>query len=146
MHIDSANAVHVIGNVAAEPRLSETRNGATNLRLRVVVKEQFSGRDGQTRDKDTYLGAVVWGRQAQTLQAQLTIGTTVQLIGSLTSWKPEDASDYKVEIKAMSVNIVAQNAQLCAAGASGAAAVMAAVAAPVPASVPADDFADDLPF
>jgi single stranded DNA-binding protein len=146
MYIDSANAVHVVGNLAAEPRLSTTQNGAMNLRLRVVVKEQFTGRDGQTRDKDTYLNAVVWGKQCQALQAKLTLGSTVQLVGSLTSWKPQDSTDWKTEIKAQSVNVVGQDLQLRSAASAGAAGVVAAVSRKPSAPLPADDFSDDLPF
>lgn len=103
------NRVLLIGDVASEPRFKLTpEKRLPRLWFRVRTEERLLDPDGREHARKAFHSVVVWGAQAQALQAFLRVDHRVAVDGKLASRSYELAGQkrYETEIVASSVVVL----------------------------------------
>lgn len=132
------NKVILIGNLAADPEVRETRSGIPMCSFRLAVKRDYTNRNG-TAETD-FLTVVAWRQLADLCAKYLSKGRCAAIEGSIhtRSYEAQDGSRRTV------TEIVADNIEFLSARESAPAAAKAPVPSNAPSFVPYED--DDLPF
>lgn len=96
------NSVHLIGTLTQAPEMKYTAGGLAILELNLAGSDRVLGNDGQLRDLTWYQRASVFGKQAEYLSEQLSVGTPVFVDGRLNYRTWDDQAGQKRS--ALSVN------------------------------------------
>lgn len=89
------NSVQLIGTLTQAPEMKYTAGGLAILELNLAGSDKIIGNDGQPRDLAWYQRASVFGKQAEYLSEQLSLGTPVFVEGRLNYRTWEDQSGQK---------------------------------------------------
>ncbi len=129
------NRTILLGNLTRDPELRYIPNGSAVANLRLAINRTYKNQAGEQKEEVTYVGIVVWGKQAENCAEFLAKGSPVFIEGRLQSrqWETEDGQKRSV------LEVVADRVQFLGRkrSASG-----PEENAPVPAA-PADE---DIPF
>lgn len=77
------NSVTLAGELGEEPELRFTQQNKPVLNLRLITTEDYTGRDGEQRDRTDWHSVVVWGKRAEDLAAVLHKGAALYVEGQL---------------------------------------------------------------
>ena len=89
----SVNKVILIGNLCADPTLTETPNGVAVCKFSIAVSRDYSNADG-SRETD-FFNIVVWRGRAENCAKYLKKGNKVAIVGSLQNRSYEDKDGVK---------------------------------------------------
>ena len=98
------NSVQLIGTLTQAPEMKYTAGGLAILELNLAGSDRVIGNDGQPRDLTWYQRVSVFGKQAEYLSEQLSVGTPVFVEGRLNYRTWDDQSGQKRS--ALGVNAV----------------------------------------
>ena len=100
--MSGVNKVILIGNIAADPEVRTTPQGATVANLRLAVSETWKDQQGQRNEKTEWVNLVLWRQQAEIAQKHLRKGSKVYAEGKLQtrSWddKQTGAKRYATDV------------------------------------------------
>jgi len=99
------NKVFLLGEIADEPQLKETKSGAALAPFTIITRENFIGKDGNPKSIKNYHRCVAWGKIAEDVKG-MKQGDIVVIEGSIQNrkWQKQDGSfSYMTEIRAMAV-------------------------------------------
>jgi single-strand DNA-binding protein len=131
------NRVILMGNLTRDPELRYIPNGQAVANLRLAINRTYKTQAGEQKEEVTYVGVVVWAKQAEACAEYLSKGSPVFVEGRLQSrqWETEDGQKRSVlEVVADRVQFLGRKKE------AGAAPAEDGPAHPGPA---ADD---DIPF
>lgn len=99
------NFVVIRGNLGRDPEVKYTTNGTAIARFSVAVNEEWTGADGQTKAKTSWIDCQAWSGLAEKLAAHYRKGTTVVVNGRLTvdSWEKDGKKFSKMLVTAETV-------------------------------------------
>ncbi len=100
------NNVQLVGTVTQAPEMKYTAGGLAILELNLAGSDHVIGNDGQPRDLTWYQRATVFGKQAEYLSEQLTVGSTVFVDGRLNYRTWDDQSGQKRSALSINANRV----------------------------------------
>ena len=63
----SYNKVILMGNLTRDPELRSLPSGMSVARIGIAVHRRYSGKDGEMKEEVTYVYAVAFGKQADTI-------------------------------------------------------------------------------
>lgn len=89
------NSVQLAGTLTQAPEMKYTASGLAILELNLAGNDQVVGSDGQLRELAWYHRVSVFGKQAEYLAEQLSVGTPVFVDGRLNYRTWEDQSGQK---------------------------------------------------
>jgi single-strand DNA-binding protein len=140
----SVNKAIIVGNLGADPELTQTSSGTSVCNLSIATNERWTDRSGQKQERTEWHRVVVFGRQAENCNRYLEKGRQVYIEGRIQTrkWEDKDGNNrYTTEIVALTV-------QFLSGGSSGGGG--GGYDSPPP---PSDDFAggggfddDEIPF
>ncbi len=87
------NKCVLIGNLCADPELSETKSGVAVCKFNIAVNRQFANSNGE-RETD-FINIVAWRGQAENCGKYLHKGSKVAVCGSIQTSNYEDKSGNK---------------------------------------------------
>src|SRR4051812_34027498 len=99
----SVNKVILVGNLGRDAELRYTPGGAAVATLNLATTEVWNDKGGQRKEKTEGHRIVLWGKQAESLQENLTKGKQIYVEGRLQTrqWDDKDGNKkYTTEIKA----------------------------------------------
>lgn len=102
------NVVFLIGNLVADPEMSEAANQQNRCTFRIAVNREYLNKETGNRDAD-YLRIVSWGGLADVCMRHLRKGKKVAVKGSLKGRsipREDGTSFYTTEIKADTVEFL----------------------------------------
>lgn len=107
----SINKVILVGNLGADPTVSNTQNGAKIVNLRLATSDSWKDKTtGERKDRTEWHRVVIFNPQlADTAEKYLRKGSKVYLEGQLQtrSWKDNNGNDrYTTEVVLQSFNSV----------------------------------------
>lgn len=97
------NKVFLIGNLCADPQLTETSNGIKICRFTIAVNRNYSSADGE-RQTD-FFNCIAWRGLAETIARYTHKGDKVAVSGSIELRNYEDSQG----VKRTAVDIVVQD-------------------------------------
>ncbi len=130
-----------MGNLTRDPELRYLPNGSAVANLRMAINRTYKSQTGEMKEEVTFVGVVVWGKQAENCAEYISKGTPIFVEGRLQSrqWETEDGQKRSV------LEVVADRVQFLGKKRSEDGTVSAdepaAAAAPAPAASE-----DDIPF
>lgn len=132
------NRVILMGNLTRDPELRYIPNGQAVVNLRLAINRTYKTQAGEQKEEVTFVGIVVWAKQAEACAEYLSKGSPVFVEGRLQSrqWETEDGQKRSV------LEVVADRVQFLGRKKEAGAAAPAEEAAAHPG--PAVD--DDIPF
>lgn len=89
------NNVQLVGTLTQAPEMKYTAGGMALLELNLAGSDHVIGSDGQARDLAWYQRVTVFGKQAEYLSEQLSLGSTVFVEGRLNYRTWDDPSGQK---------------------------------------------------
>ena len=100
--MSGVNKVILIGNIAADPEVRTTPQGATVANLRLAVSETWKDQQGQRQERTEWVNLVLWRQQAEIAQKYLRKGSKIYAEGKLQtrSWddKQTGAKRYATDV------------------------------------------------
>ena len=87
------NFVQLIGNLGADPVVRDTKNGKV-ARFSLATTEYYR-ENGKMNSKTEWHTVVAWNSNAEMVERKCTKGSSVTLLGKLTSRSYEDQSKVK---------------------------------------------------
>jgi len=75
----------IIGNLGRDPEMRYTPSGQAVTNFSVATNRQYTGSDGQRVDETIWFRISAWGRQAETCNQYLKMGSKVLVEGRLTA-------------------------------------------------------------
>ena len=139
------NRVILMGNLTRDPELRFIPNGSAVANLRIAVNRTYKSQSGEQREEVTYVGIVVWGKQAENCNEYLSKGSPVFIEGRLQSrqWETEDGQKRSVlEVVADRVQFLSRRRDDASTG--GGAAPTSPAGGASSGNAPGSD--DDIPF
>jgi single-strand DNA-binding protein len=100
--VGSVNKVILIGNLGRDAELRSTPSGASVSTFSMATTENWNDKSGQKQEKTEWHRIVVWGKQAESLQAYLVKGKQIYVEGRLQTrqWDDKDGNKrHTTEIK-----------------------------------------------
>lgn len=94
------NSAILVGDVSDRPEMRQTQNGKMYAYLRVRTREQYTKFDGSPGESVEWHTVKIWGKTAQQAVNTLSIGSIVEVVGSIRSFKDADDTRRLWEIKA----------------------------------------------
>lgn len=91
----SLNSVSLSGNIAQEPKLSQTKTGTEMLTFSIAVRESYKdSKTGEWQSRPNFFDCVMWGLRATSVSRYLSKGAKVSVHGRLkqNSWTAEDGT------------------------------------------------------
>jgi single-strand DNA-binding protein len=116
------NRVLLMGNLTRDPELRYIPSGSAVANLRMAINRTYKSQTGETKEEVTYIGVVVWGKQAENCSEYLAKGSPIFVEGRLQSrqWETEDGQKRSVvEVVADRVQFLARKKDSAAAAPSG---------------------------
>lgn len=97
--MDGINAVHISGNLGADPELRSVGSGTALCRLRVAVNTTKKIND-EWRDHTEWVSVVVWGKLGEIVAKTLRKGAGVTVAGELRTrtWDKDGQKRYSTEV------------------------------------------------
>ena len=95
------NRCEFIGNLGADPKVSQTQNGNRVANLSLAVNESWKDKDGQKQERTTWVPVVVWGKLVDIVERYLKKGSRVYIAGKFTvrKWQDQNGNDrYSTEV------------------------------------------------
>lgn len=104
----SVNSVAITGNLGKDPEFSRTASGMEILNFSLAVNERRKGASGEWEDYTNWIGVVVFGKRAISLNNLLTKGTKVAVQGKLRyqTWEKDGYRHSKVSVVADEIDIM----------------------------------------
>lgn len=101
----SNNTVILAGNMTKDLELRFTNNGTPVANGRVAVTDRFTNRNGEQRERTTYVNFVLWGDLAMHAAASVGKGSHVSLRGRLDirEYEVNGERRYSTEIVAVDI-------------------------------------------
>ena len=105
--VGSINKVILVGNLGAEPKISNTQNGAKIVNLNIATSETWKDKlSGERKERTAWHRVVIFNPQlADIAERYFRKGSTVYLEGQLQTRKWEDANGQEKD----STEVVLQN-------------------------------------
>jgi single-strand DNA-binding protein len=93
------NMVMLVGNLGADPELTQTAKGAV-LKMRLATTEVYFDKENQKQERTEWHTIKTWGSRAEGLSKILGKGEKLAVIGRLesSSWEKEGQKHYKTEV------------------------------------------------
>lgn len=127
------NRITVMGNLGKQPELRYLNDGTATTTVHIAYSEKYPDREtGRWREKTEWFTALLYGRQAETVCAHMSVGDSIQVHGKLRSRHYTDKTGQARttwEIIADSMQMIALRTQK-GGGAAPTNATMAATPAP----------------
>jgi single-strand DNA-binding protein len=142
----SMNRVILVGNLTKDPELKFIPSGTAVCNLRMATNRKWKDASGEAKEEVTFVGVVVWGKQAEACGEYLKKGSPVLIEGRLQSrsWET-DAHEKRsiLEVVAERVQFLSSRRSEGEGGGSGSGS-----SDPGPGEPPEapSTSADDLPF
>ncbi|MBI5753588.1 single-stranded DNA-binding protein [Candidatus Peregrinibacteria bacterium] len=105
----SLNKVMLIGHLAADPELKQTKNGHTVVNFPVATNRVFRNGDGSKREIVDFHRVVAWNKLGEICGSYLFKGVAIYMEGRLANRSFEDSEGkkhYRTEIVADELNIL----------------------------------------
>lgn len=101
---EGLNQVDLLGNLGADPELTQTQGGAL-LRLRLATTDVRFDKEGKKQERTEWHDVKVWGNRAEGLAKILHKGSRVFVRGRLetSSYEKEGKKVYRTDIMATKV-------------------------------------------
>ena len=92
------NRVMLMGNLTKDPELKYIQSGAAVTNLRMAINRTYRTQAGEDRSDVTYVGVVVWQKQAENVAKYLKKGSPLFVEGRLQSrsWETDDGQKRSV--------------------------------------------------
>jgi single-strand DNA-binding protein len=92
------NRALLMGNLTRDPELRYIPSGSAVANLRLAINRTYKNQAGEQKEEVTYVGVVVWGKQAENCAEYLSKGSPVFIEGRLQSrqWETEDGQKRSV--------------------------------------------------
>ena len=96
----SLNRVYLVGNLTKDPELKFIPSGTAVANLRMATNRRWKAANGEAKEEVTFVGVVVWGKQAETLSKYVTKGRQLFVEGRLTfdQWETEGQKRSKLKV------------------------------------------------
>jgi single-strand DNA-binding protein len=103
----SVNKVILVGHLAADPEVKETRPGFAQVTFPIATHRETAS-DGTKKEMTDYHRVVAWGRLAEICGKYLAKGQGVYVEGTLMNraYEKDDRRRYVTEIRADEVNML----------------------------------------
>lgn len=88
--MSSYNRVTLLGNLTADPEMKYTGDGTAIAGFNLAINERWKGKDGQAKEKTSFIGVTAFGRQAELVGQYFTKGKPLMLEGKLVQETWED--------------------------------------------------------
>ena len=108
----TVNKVILIGNIAKDPLIRETKVGAKNALFVVATNRIYKDKNGQVQNEAEFSNCIAWGSLADRCQQYLKKGKLVYIEGRLktrTIEKEDGTKIYRTEIVVL--NLIFLNIQ-----------------------------------
>lgn len=101
------NTFTFIGNLGTAPELSYTATGTAIAKFPMALTRHFTGGDGKSAEKTSWVNITAWGKQAENVAKFLDKGSKVGVKGYVdqNSWLGKDGQ------KKYAINFVSENIQ-----------------------------------
>ncbi len=109
----------LVGNLGSDPQLRDV-NGTPVASFSLATNERWRDRDGNQQEKTTWWRVSAWGKTAENVNAYLSKGRQVMVLGTLESGDdggPKTWTDQQGAVRA-SFDVRASKVQFLAGGAS----------------------------
>ncbi len=142
------NKVMLIGNLGKDPEIKHFENGGAVAKFSVATNENYMDKAGEWQQKTEWHDVVVWNKNAERAEKQLTKGQMVYIEGKLThrKWQDDQGNNrYNTEVVANTFRLLERRErnELSQGGMNNFPQQENAPAAPSTANNAMDD---DLPF
>lgn len=136
------NKVLLMGRLTRDPDLRYTKNGTAVCKFGLAINANFTGSDGQKKEKSTFVDVTVWQRRAEVVAEYFKKGSPIFVEGrlELDQWENENKE------KRSKLYVVAENFEFLERGAKSASAGASEEPAPEPAAELPAPKEDDIPF
>jgi len=105
------NKVLIVGALASDPRLNETKNKTFVVNFRIASKKRFKTK-GEKREETCFVNVVAWAGLAEACNKYLQKGDFVHIEGELhnANWEnPEGEKRTRVEILAQRIQFLSRH-------------------------------------
>lgn len=95
------NSCSFIGNLGKDPEIRSMQNGDKVANLSIAVTEKWKAKDGEKKERTTWVPIVIWGPLAEIAERFLRKGSKVFVCGkfSVRKWQDQSGQDrYSTEI------------------------------------------------
>lgn len=101
------NKVFFAGNLTRDPELRYTGGGSAVCNITVASNRRYTSKDGEKKEKSTFMRCTIWGKQGETVAQYFTKGKPIYIEGRLEtrSWETDKGE------KRSTVDIVVDNFQ-----------------------------------
>lgn len=101
------NKVFLIGRLGRDPEVRYTPNGDAVANLSIAVGEKYK-KDGETKEKVTWVDLVAWRKLAEVLAEHLHKGSLIHVEGKLQmrEWEAEGGKRRKIEVLVQNVRFL----------------------------------------
>ena len=89
------NSVKLVGNVGAEPSITNLDNGKKVARLSLATNETFKNSKGEKQTETNWHTLIAWGKAAEIVEKYVTKGKEIAIDGKLTSRSYENKEGEK---------------------------------------------------
>ena len=89
------NNVKLLGNVGAEPSITNLDNGKKVARLSLATNETFKNSKGEKQTETNWHTLIAWGKAAEIVEKYVTKGKEIAIDGKLTSRSYENKQGEK---------------------------------------------------
>ena len=98
----SVNKVILVGNLGKDAEVRVTPGGQTVASFSIATTENWTSKEGETKEQTEWHRIVLWGKTADSLQPYLVKGKQIYLEGRLQTrqWEKEGQKHYTTEVKA----------------------------------------------
>lgn len=79
-----------IGNLTADPEVRDFDSGNSVCQFSIAVNERFKGKDGEVKEKTSFIPCKAWGRHGQNIAAYMAKGSRMYVEGSMDTETWED--------------------------------------------------------
>lgn len=105
-----ANKIFLIGNLCADPTISQTLNGTSICKFSIAVNRNYT--NGDEERKTDFFNITAWNGQAESIAKYCNKGTKVSVIGSVQIRNYEDNKGNKrtsIDVIAQEVEFLSKN-------------------------------------
>ena len=98
------NNVKLVGNVGAEPVITNLDNGKKVARFSLATNETFKNSKGEKQTDTNWHTLIAWGKAAEIVEKYVTKGKEIAIDGKLTSRSFETKENEKRYVTEVVVN------------------------------------------
>lgn len=95
------NSCEFIGNLGKDPEIKSMQNGDKVANLSIAVSEKWKAKDGEKKERTTWVPIVIWGPLVDIAERYLRKGSKIFVRGkfSVRKWQDQSGQDrYATEI------------------------------------------------